>query len=150
MTHLNETIGNQSQVHEDISLLFAGHLLIVFYCLIFIFGLLGKLAESHRTDRDDFHLTGNSAVIFVAVRKKKYCNVTNCYVVNLAIADLLFLTVSIPYTTYLGLVNAHPFGDTVCKIYTYLAYVRSHIVTVDTKHSTLSEPRYFSWPRAIL
>jgi hypothetical protein len=62
-------------------------------------------------------------VIYVAIRKKNYRNVTNCYVINLAIADLLFLTLSIPYTAYMGVKNTFPFGVTVCKIYTYLAYV---------------------------
>ena len=66
---------------------------------------------------------GNSIVIYVAIRKKNYRNVTNCYVINLAVADLLFLTLSIPYTTYLGVTNTIPFGDTFCKVYTYLAYV---------------------------
>jgi hypothetical protein len=68
-------------------------------------------------------ILGNAAVIYVAIRKKKYRNVTNCYVANLALADLLFLTLSIPYTTYIGLVDHYPFGDTVCKIFMYLAYV---------------------------
>ena len=62
-------------------------------------------------------------VIYVAIRKKNYHNVINCYVINLAIADLAFLTLSIPYTTYLGLKNTYPFGVVVCKIYNYLAYV---------------------------
>jgi hypothetical protein len=66
---------------------------------------------------------GNLAVIYVGIRKKKYRNVTNCYVINLALADFLFLTLSIPYTTYIGLVNTHPFGETICKMYMYLAYV---------------------------
>lgn len=68
-------------------------------------------------------MLGNSMVIVVAIRKKNYRNVTNCHVINLAIADLAFLTLSIPYTTYLGVKNTYPFGTTVCKIYTYLAYV---------------------------
>ena len=95
--------------------------------------------------------SGNSAVIFVALQKKKYRNVTNCYIVNLAIADLLFLTVSIPYTTYLGLVNTYPFDGTLCNIYTYLAYVGHHDVE-RTRNilSAWSEHRYFSWQRAIL
>ncbi|CAF0941958.1 unnamed protein product [Adineta steineri] len=102
----NETIFNKSSLHADTFVLFAGHLLIVFYCLIFILGFLG-----------------NSAVIFVAIRKRKYRNVTNCYVMNLAFADLLFLILSIPYTTYLGLVDSYPFGNIICRIYMYLAYV---------------------------
>ena len=62
-------------------------------------------------------------VIYVAIRKKSYRNVTNCHVINLAIADLLFLTLSIPYTIYLGMRDSYPFGDIGCLIYTYLAYV---------------------------
>ncbi|UJR28626.1 hypothetical protein I4U23_009859 [Adineta vaga] len=97
-------MSHNSTEEETIPVLL-GRILLLFYCLIFIFGLLG-----------------NSMVIYVAIRKKNYRNVTNCYVINLAIADLLFLTLSIPYTTYLGVKNADPFGDTICKIYTYLAY----------------------------
>ncbi|CAF5157278.1 unnamed protein product, partial [Rotaria sp. Silwood1] len=62
--------------------LVASRVLLIFYFLIFIFGVIG-----------------NSVVIYVAIRKKNYRNVTNCYVINLAIADLLFLSLSIPYTT---------------------------------------------------
>lgn len=62
-------------------------------------------------------------VIYVAIRKKNYQNVTNCYIINLAIADIFFLSLSIPYTLYLDIMNTYPFGDTFCKIYTYLAYV---------------------------
>ena len=65
-------------------------------------------------------------MIYVAVRKQKYRNVTNCYVINLAIADLLFLSLSIPYTTYLGLVGTYPFTNVICQIYTYLIYVGYH------------------------
>jgi hypothetical protein len=62
-------------------------------------------------------------VIYVALRKKKYRNVTNCHVINLAIADVLFLTLSIPFTTLLGLKESLPFPDIVCEIYKNLAYV---------------------------
>ena len=65
-------------------------------------------------------------VIYVAIRKKNYQNVTNCYIINLAIADLLFLSLSIPYTLYLDMMNSYPFGHTFCKIYTYLAYVKKN------------------------
>ncbi|CAF3459139.1 unnamed protein product [Rotaria socialis] len=103
---LNGTITANSSAYKENFIMFAGYLLIVFYYLIFILGLVG-----------------NSMVIYVAIRKKKYRNVTNCYVINLAVADLLFLTVAIPYTTYLGLVKDYTFGETICKIYMYLAYV---------------------------
>ncbi|CAF2109975.1 unnamed protein product [Rotaria magnacalcarata] len=103
---LNGTITENSSAYKENFIMYAGYLLIVFYCLILILGLLG-----------------NSMVIYVAIRKKKYRNVTNCYVINLAVADLLFLTVAIPYTTYLGLVKDYTFGETICKIYMSLSYV---------------------------
>ncbi|CAF1636064.1 unnamed protein product, partial [Adineta ricciae] len=41
---------------------------------------------------------GNSIVLIVAVWKQKYSSVTNCYIINLAITDLLFLLISVPLT----------------------------------------------------
>ena len=102
----------------------SGRVLMVFYCLIFVFGFLGMVARwSGMIAVANLAILGNSMVIYVAIRKKNYRNVTNCHVINLAIADLLFLTLSIPFTAYLGVNNTDPFGETVCKIYTYLAYV---------------------------
>jgi len=124
MAVINQTLTVNSTEEQEVPLL-PGRILLVFYCLIFIFGLLGiwnnKLDNSIYFSC--FIILGNSTVIYVAIRKKNYRNVTNCYVINLAIADLLFLTLSIPYTAYMGVKNAFPFGVTVCKIYTYLAYV---------------------------
>jgi hypothetical protein len=122
MAVMNGTIPKKSFFNEDISIMFAGHALILFYCLIFILGFVGMY--NCRIDFEFYYINlGNAMVIYVAIRKKKYRNVTNCYVINLALADILFLTLSIPYTTYLGLVDNYPFGDSVCKIYMYLAYV---------------------------
>ncbi|CAF1162280.1 unnamed protein product [Rotaria sp. Silwood1] len=104
MIIINETIISNLSEEHGVPLV-ASRVLLIFYFLIFIFGVIG-----------------NSMVIYVAIRKKNYRNVTNCYVINLAIADLLFLSLSIPYTTYLGVKNQYPFGDTICKIYTHLAY----------------------------
>jgi len=41
MIIINETIKKQSFIDENTPIIFAGHLLIIFYCLIFIFGFLG-------------------------------------------------------------------------------------------------------------
>jgi hypothetical protein len=38
---INDTIIKRPSVNGDIPMMFAGHLLIVFYCLIFILGFLG-------------------------------------------------------------------------------------------------------------
>ena len=122
----NETVGVNSSDANDYFLFLAGTVLLPFYCLIFIFGLIGIVELSLVCVHADPALlpcSGNSMVIYVAIRKKTYRNVTNCHVINLAIADLLFLALSIPYTIYLGVRNTYPFGNIACLIYTYLAYV---------------------------
>ena len=123
-TVINETTTQQSSVDQDGLVIFAGHVLIVFYCSIFILGFLGMQKTKKELNFYFYYvILGNAAVIYVAIRKRKYRNVTNCYVANLALADLLFLTLSIPYTTYIGLVDHYPFRDSICKIFMYLAYV---------------------------
>ena len=69
-------------------------------------------------------LLGNSIVLIVAVWKQKYSSVTNCYIINLAITDLLFLLISVPATTYLGLTNKWILNGIVsCRVPVYLSYV---------------------------
>ncbi|CAF1168204.1 unnamed protein product [Rotaria sp. Silwood1] len=67
---------------------------------------------------------GNLTVLIVALRKQNYKCVTNCYIVNLAITDLLFLLISVPLTTYLGLTNTWILNSFVsCRVHIYLAHV---------------------------
>lgn len=63
-------------------------------------------------------------ILIIAVRKKNYKYVTNCYIINLALTDLLFLLISVPLTTYLGLTNTWILHGLIsCRIHIYLAYV---------------------------
>lgn len=124
MMFSNETMVKANVLHQDRIIFYAGHILIGFYCLIFLLGFLGNLA-----------------VIYVGIRKKKYRNVTNCFVINLACADLCFISLSIPYTTYLGLVDILPFSEKLCKIYMLLTYVFL-LVTCNTL-AAMSVDRYF-------
>lgn len=64
-------------------------------------------------------LCGNTLVIYVVARFSKMQTVTNFYILNLAIADELFV-IGIPFliiTTYLGFWT---FGSSMCKIYMIL------------------------------
>lgn len=67
---------------------------------------------------------GNAIVLSVGVIKRRYQNnVTNCYILNLAVNDFLFLLISVPLTAYLGVKKTWIFGDFICKMHIYLAYV---------------------------
>jgi hypothetical protein len=67
---------------------------------------------------------GNAIVLIVGICKRRYQkNVTNCYIMNLAITDLLFLLFSVPLTIYLATRPIWIFGEFICKINIYLAHV---------------------------
>lgn len=76
---------------------FSSHFLPPLYSLVFIFGLLG-----------------NSLVVLILVKYKKLKSMTDIYLLNLAISDLLFIF-SLPLWIYHA---AHKwvFGDAMCKI----------------------------------
>ncbi|CAF0723082.1 unnamed protein product [Adineta ricciae] len=67
---------------------------------------------------------GNAVVLGVGIYKQKYRkNVTNCFIMNLAVTDLFFLLTSVPLTSYLGLSKLWIFGEFICKMNIYLAHV---------------------------
>ncbi|CAF4065449.1 unnamed protein product [Rotaria sordida] len=100
---LNQTIHNGENVFNPLSRI----IMAVGLACICILGVIGNLI-----------------VLIVALRKQNYKCVTNCYIINLAITDLLFLLISVPLTTFLGLTNTWLLSDFIsCRIHIYLAHV---------------------------
>ncbi|XP_008071122.1 C-C chemokine receptor type 8 [Carlito syrichta] len=79
-------------------------LLAILYCLLFIFGLLG-----------------NSLVILVLVACKKLSSITDVYLLNLALSDLLFVF-SFPFQTHYQL-DQWVFGTVMCKVVSGFYYI---------------------------
>jgi C-C chemokine receptor type 8 len=79
-------------------------LLAVLYCLLFVLGLLG-----------------NSLVILVLVAYKKLRSITDIYLLNLALSDLLFVF-SFPFQTHYQL-DQWVFGSGMCKVVSGLYYI---------------------------
>ncbi|XP_028606423.2 C-C chemokine receptor type 5-like [Podarcis muralis] len=67
------------------------------YSLVFIFGLLG-----------------NALVVLILIRYKKLKSMTDIYLLNLAISDLLFI-ISLPFWAHYA-TREWVFGDTMCRI----------------------------------
>nr|QVK45768.1 G protein-coupled receptor [Proales similis] len=65
---------------------------------------------------------GNGLVIIIALTFKKLRDVTNFYIFNLAITDLLFAVFCIPFTTYLYLFDSWNFGALSCKINHFMSH----------------------------
>lgn len=69
-------------------------------------------------------LFGNCLVIYVVTMFSKMKTVTNTYILNLAIADVLFL-ISIPFLITTSLYGSWMFGFFMCKLYFLLVSINS-------------------------
>ncbi|CAF0735003.1 unnamed protein product [Brachionus calyciflorus] len=68
-------------------------------------------------------LLGNGLVVFTIIKFNKLTNVTQCYLFNLACADLAFIISCIPLTTLSYLIENWIFGNFLCKAYHYASFV---------------------------
>ncbi|KTF84291.1 hypothetical protein cypCar_00026202 [Cyprinus carpio] len=73
-------------------------ILAVIYIVVFVVGL-----------------TGNSLAIFVVLRYTKMKTVTNMYILNLAVADELYI-LGLPFLTTHNVLAYWPFGNFLCRI----------------------------------
>ena len=90
---------------------------------------------------------GNVAVVMVIVtRRSRRRSPTNILLLNLAVADLAFLVVCVPFTGVKYAASSWPLGETACRVANYLLYViRSpRDVTCSTSRSTSPSTRW--WP----
>ncbi|KAK2141589.1 hypothetical protein LSH36_1073g00035 [Paralvinella palmiformis] len=70
---------------------------------------------------------GNTLVIYVILSKQKMRTVTNLLLLNLAIADLSFVTICPPFTAYQFATYQWPFGNVACKLMHYLLNVTAYV-----------------------
>ncbi|XP_056429887.1 C-C chemokine receptor type 4-like [Hyla sarda] len=66
-------------------------------------------------------LVGNSLVLWVLIYFKKMNSLTDLYLLNMAISDLMFI-VSLPFVVY-QLLNEWVFGDFMCKILAAMFFI---------------------------
>ncbi|XP_070586261.1 C-C chemokine receptor type 5-like [Erythrolamprus reginae] len=74
------------------------------YSLVFVFGLLG-----------------NMLVVLILIKYKKFKSMTDIYLLNLAISDLLFIF-SIPFRVHY-VIYEWVFGDAMCKIFSGIYFL---------------------------
>ncbi|KAF4531937.1 hypothetical protein B566_EDAN006629 [Ephemera danica] len=68
-------------------------------------------------------LIGNAFVVVVVAANAQMRSTTNLLIINLAIADLLFIVFCVPFTATDYVLTYWPFGDVWCKIVQYLIVV---------------------------
>uniref|UniRef100_A0A8C5Q2A4 Neuropeptide Y receptor type 2 n=1 Tax=Leptobrachium leishanense TaxID=445787 RepID=A0A8C5Q2A4_9ANUR len=73
---------------------------------------------------------GNSLVIYVVIKFKTMRTVTNYFIVNLAVSDLMVNTLCLPFTLVYTLLDEWKFGTVLCHLVTYAQGLAVHVSTV--------------------
>ncbi|KAG7272066.1 hypothetical protein CRUP_001831 [Coryphaenoides rupestris] len=97
--------------HSDVTKLLGVQIaLITAYSLIILLGLLG-----------------NSLVVYMIIRYKNMRTVTNFFIANLALADLLMDTLCLPFTLVYTLLDEWKFGAVLCHTVPYAQALSVHV-----------------------
>lgn len=70
---------------------------------------------------------GNALVIIVVATNAAMRSTTNMLILNLAVADLLFIIACVPSTATDYVLNSWPFGGVWCQTVQYLIYATSYV-----------------------
>uniref|UniRef100_A0A182U0P2 G-protein coupled receptors family 1 profile domain-containing protein n=1 Tax=Anopheles melas TaxID=34690 RepID=A0A182U0P2_9DIPT len=103
------TDAGPSMSHEDETEMIVSTIVAIFFGFIGITGLLG-----------------NALVVLVVLSNPQMRSTTNLLIINLAIADLLFVVFCIPFTATDYVLASWPFGELWCKSVQYLIVVTAH------------------------
>ncbi|XP_006757516.1 PREDICTED: somatostatin receptor type 3 [Myotis davidii] len=95
---LDATLGNVSMAPSAAGLAVRGVLIPLVYLVVCVVGLLG-----------------NSLVIYVVLRHTASPSVTNVYILNLALADELFM-LGLPFLAAQNALSYWPFGSLMCRL----------------------------------
>lgn len=95
---LDATLGNVSAAPSAAGLAVRGVLIPLVYLVVCVVGLLG-----------------NSLVIYVVLRHTASASVTNVYILNLALADELFM-LGLPFLAAQNALSYWPFGSLMCRL----------------------------------
>ncbi|PAV89856.1 hypothetical protein WR25_00703 [Diploscapter pachys] len=101
------------------------------YLIIFVFIVIFLLS-----------VIGNLLVILVIIQQRAMRSITNIYLMNLAVTDLLLSVVCMPPTLVGMVIQCWPFGDFACRL---LAYLQPAVVSASAYTlAVIAFERYFA------
>lgn len=105
--------GSSNVMMDSTKILGVQIILITAYSLIILLGFIG-----------------NSLVIYMIVRYKTMRTVTNFFIANLALADLMVDTLCLPFTLAYTLLDEWKFGAVLCHLVSYAQALSVHVSTL--------------------
>nr|QZA87402.1 neuropeptide Y receptor [Haliotis discus hannai] len=99
-------------------------LFIILYCIIFLLGI-----------------TGNSLVVYVVLRNKAMQTITNIFITNLAVSDILIALLAVPFTPISYFLDSWVFGEGLCHIVPMILCISVYVSTLTS--TAIAVDRYF-------
>ena len=122
-----DSLNSTSPLHQPLttnsSILFST-IIIASYCLIFLLGIVG-----------------NSLVVFVVCRNKSMQSVTNVFITNLAVSDILMCLLCVPFTPIPFFMANWVFGKFLCHLVPFSLGVCVYVSTLTSL--AIAIDRYF-------
>ena len=97
---------------------------ILLYAVIFLLGV-----------------SGNSLVVFVVLRNNSMQTITNIFITNLALSDIMMCLLAVPFTPLSAFLNSWIFGDALCHIVPMTLGVSVYVSTLTS--TAIAIDRYF-------
>ncbi|KAK2173279.1 hypothetical protein NP493_887g01004 [Ridgeia piscesae] len=97
---------------------------ILLYCIIFVLGV-----------------SGNSLVVYIVVHNKAIQTITNIFICNLALSDIMMCLLAVPFTPLSAFLNSWIFGDALCHIVPMTLGVSVYVSTLTS--TAIAVDRYF-------
>ncbi|XP_052251684.1 G-protein coupled receptor 83-like [Dreissena polymorpha] len=91
-------------------------------------------------------LFGNVLVCHVIIKNKRMRTVTNFFIANLAIADLLLTCINVPFNIARNLLDTWPFGSVMCHLLNFSLMVSSYVSTFTLLGIALDRQQVLLYP----
>lgn len=97
---------------------------VLLYCVIFLLGV-----------------SGNTLVVYVVVRNKTMQTITNIFITNLAVSDILMCCLAVPFTPLGYFLKSWVFGEALCHIVPMSLGICVYVSTLTS--TAIAVDRYF-------
>jgi neuropeptide Y receptor len=120
VTDLTDTAQQYDMMHET----WFRSIFIILYSVIFLLGV-----------------SGNLLVVYVVLRNKSMQTITNLFITNLAVSDIMMCLLAVPFTPLSAFLKSWVFGDALCHIVPMTLGVSVYVSTLTS--TAIAIDRYF-------
>lgn len=86
-------------------------------------------------------VSGNSLVVYVVLRNKAMQSITNIFITNLAVSDIMMCLLAVPFTPLSYFMNSWTFGEVLCHIVPMTLCICVYVSTLTS--TAIAVDRYF-------